>query len=94
MDLFTAWPMSLTGGLPRASGDGPCHGVPDDAIERAAPRERGWTPNVRAGRVEGTGCPARAGMDPGTTTMRVTISGLPRASGDGPLVSACRLVMS
>ena len=70
--------------LPRASGDGPS--AFDRALVRhwAAPRERGWTLGLKIIREVTRGCPARAGMDPSTTTTRPGRRRLPRASGDGP----------
>ncbi len=51
-------------GLPRASGDGPVGAVALKTLTLAAPRERGWTLDVRARTATRLGCPARAGMDP------------------------------
>ena len=70
--------------LPPASGDGPEMLADSSALNSAAPRERGWTQRVRPRTGPPLGCPARAGMDPSTTTTRPGRRRLPRASGDGP----------
>ena len=50
----------------------------------AAPRERGWTFNLKFLPCLLVGCPARAGMDPCKAPRAIGIQRLPRASGDGP----------
>ena len=70
--------------LPRASGDGPMSPSFPSARSEAAPRERGWTRPTIVVRRGDVGCPARAGMDPGSGGARRHQARLPRASGDGP----------
>ena len=48
--------------LPRASGDGPCATFGGRSGGKAAPRERGWTLDLRIGQRFYRGCPARAGV--------------------------------
>jgi len=73
--------------LPRASGDGPTLFGRPDVLERAAPRERGWTQAGRWAAARVHGCPARAGMDPSRLPRLLARRRLPRASGDGPRAS-------
>ena len=80
--------------LPRASGDGP-HSAPQLLSgTKAAPRERGWTPEYPGRSISVRGCPARAGMDPGWVISPILAARLPRASGDGPVMSAARILNS
>ncbi len=79
-------------GLPRESGDGPqdrCRSYP---VRVAAPRERGWTQADCGGVVGVVGCPARAGMDPTSTSTAKALKGLPRESGDGPVAAFLAMI--
>ena len=70
--------------MPRSRGDGPK--AVSDGISGCgvAPLARGWTLK-RVGDFEvGSGCPARAGMDPSSAIDSIPPAGLPRSRGDGP----------
>ena len=64
MDPLASKGATLRLRLPRASGDGPAAILEATELEKAAPRERGWTRLGVLPRSRMLGCPARAGMDP------------------------------
>ena len=78
-------PGLVTGGLPRARGDGPSSGIPREARHGAPPRTRGWTHHAGSPAERQGGSPAHAGMDPASRVTTASSRWLPRARGDGPL---------
>ncbi len=71
-------------GLPRMRGDRPVHGLPGCSMSRAAPHARGSTRAPPLLPLVCRGCPACAGIDPGTSSTPSRLSRLPRMRGDRP----------
>ena len=71
-------------GLPRARGDRPRTVSDSCSWAKAAPRTRGSTRAVQGSARLRWGCPAHAGIDPGTGIRHPRTRGLPRARGDRP----------
>ncbi len=75
---------TFRGGLPRMRGDRPDAGHNPLTTARAAPHARGSTPVLVRDRQRQPGCPACAGIDPGTPCQRQRCPRLPRMRGDRP----------
>ena len=76
--------LSWFGCFPRTRGDGPGPRPASLRARQFPPHARGWTPHWRSASAHRIVSPARAGMDPSTTTRSASGSSFPRTRGDGP----------
>ena len=84
IDPFRAGVTRYEEGLPRSRGDRPGPGCRHVRRRQAPPLARGSTPADAEGPADGTGSPARAGIDPRRAVRFRLRSRLPRSRGDRP----------